>query len=54
MENEGVEVRLMDDPKDLCRVYMFKVRVSRNRLLKKYTAFWFIVNYLWKEVRHVK
>ena len=54
MENEGVEVRFMDDPKDLCRVYMFKVRVSKFRLLKQYTALWFIVKYLWKAVRHGK
>lgn len=51
---EGVEMRFMDDPKDLCRVYMFKVRVSQDRLLNKYVAFWYIVKYLWKVVRHGK
>jgi hypothetical protein len=49
---EGVEMRFMDDPESLCRVYMFKVHVSQTRLLNKYAALWFIVKYLWKVVRH--
>ncbi len=52
--DESVEMRFMDDPTDFCRVYMFKVRVSRYRLLNKYTAVWFIVKYLWKVVRYGK
>lgn len=51
---EGVEMRFMDDPEDLCRVYMFKVRISRIRLLDKYVAFWYIVKCLWKVLRHGK
>lgn len=52
MENERVEMRFMNDPIDLCRVYMFKVRVSRVRLLNKYCALWYIYKYLWKVVRY--
>ena len=51
---EGVEMRFMDDPKDLCRVYMFKVSIPQDVLLKKYVAFWLIVKYMWKAVRHAK
>jgi hypothetical protein len=49
---ERVEMRFMDDPVDLCRVYMFKVHVEQKRLLNKYVALWYIVKYLWKVVRH--
>jgi hypothetical protein len=52
MATERVEMRFMDDPKDLCRVYMFKVHVEQTRLLNKYVAFWYIVKYLWKVVRY--
>lgn len=54
MANEGAEMRFMDDPIDLCRVYRFDVRVSRQRLLNKYAALWFIVKSLWKVVRYGK
>lgn len=49
---EGAEMKFYDDPKDLCRVYMFRVHVSKKRLLKKYVAFWYVVKYLWMVVRH--
>ena len=49
---EHVEMRIMDDPLEMNRVYMFKVHVSRHRLLNKYEALWYIVKYLWKVVRH--
>ncbi len=52
METELVEMRTMDDPISLCRIYMFKVRVPRYVLLKKYVAFCYIVKYLWKVVRY--
>ena len=52
MANERVEMRFYDDPKDLCRVYMFKVHVEQKRLLNKYVALWYIVKYLWKVVRY--
>ena len=51
---EGVEMRFMDDPEDLCRVYMFRVCVSTKRLLNKYVALWYTVKYLWKVVRYGK
>lgn len=52
MTGEGVELRWMDDPIDLCRVYRFEVRLSRNRLINsKWTAFWWILRYLWRAVR---
>lgn len=51
---ECVEMRFMDDPEDFTRVYMFRVRISQHRLLNKYQAFWFIVKYLWKVLRHGK
>ncbi len=54
MVSERVEMRVMDDPKDFCREYMFRVRVSQKRLLNKYVALWYIVKYLWKVVRHGK
>ena len=54
MMAEGVEMRFMDDPMHLCRVYMFKVSIPKTMLLKKYVAFWLIVKYLWKAVRHGK
>ena len=50
---EGVEMRVLEDPsEDFCQVYMFRVRVSRHRLLNKYVALWYIVKYLWKVVHH--
>lgn len=52
MSGEGVELLWMDDPKDLCRVYLFKVSISNKRLTNsKYTAIWWIVRFLWKAVR---
>lgn len=51
---EGAEMRFMDDPEDHTRVYMFRVRVSKTRLLNKYVAFWYTVKYLLKVVRHGK
>lgn len=50
--DERVEMRFMDDPATLCRVFMFRVHVSQKRLLNKYVALWYIVKYLWKVVRH--
>lgn len=51
--DEGAEMRILDDPMDyFCQVYLFRVRVSKHRLLKKYVALWYIVKYLWKVVRH--
>jgi len=48
---EGAEMQFTDDPKDLCRVYQFRVRVSRKRLLNKYVAFWYIVRCMWGVLR---
>lgn len=50
--DECVEMQIKDDPIDCTRVYLFKVRISRMRLLNKYKAVWCIVKYLWKVVRH--
>lgn len=52
MTTETVEARYYDDQRDLSRVYMFKVRVPHNMLLKKYVALWYIVKHLWKVVRY--
>ena len=49
---ECVEMRFMDDPMDLSRVYMFRVRIPQTMLLNKYVALWHIVKYMWKVVRH--
>ena len=50
---EGAEMRFMDDPATLNRVYMFRVSIPQTVLIKgKYVAFWVIVKYLWKVVRH--
>ena len=50
--DECVEMRILDDPMECFHVYLFRVRVSKHRLLKKYVALWYIVKYLWKVVRH--
>lgn len=49
---EGAEMRFMDDPMTLNRVYMFRVSIPKRMLLKKYLAFWCIVKYLWMVIRH--
>lgn len=50
---EGAEMRVMDDLATLNRVYMFRVSIPKTVLIKeKYVAFWVIVKYLWKVVRH--
>lgn len=54
MKTEGAEMRFMDNPITLCREYMFRVSIPQTMLLKKYVAFWCIVKYLWKVVRHGK
>ena len=54
MASEYAEMQYTDDPKDMSRVYRFEVRIRRERLLNKYRAFWVIVKYLWKVVRHGK
>jgi hypothetical protein len=51
--NEGAEMRIMDDPATLNRVFMFRVSIPETLLIEeKYVAFWRIVKYLWKVVRH--
>lgn len=50
---EGAEMRVMDDPTTLNRVFMFRVSVPKTLFIKeKYVAFWRIVKYLWKVVRY--
>ena len=50
---EGVEMRFMDDPATLNRVYMFRVSIPETVLIKKkYVVFLYIVKYLWKAVRY--
>jgi hypothetical protein len=50
---EGVEMRIMDDPTTLNRVFMFRVSIPQTLLIEeKYVVFWRIVKYLWKVVRH--
>ena len=51
--DEGAEMRIMDDPVSLNRVFMFRVSIPQTLLIKeKYVAFWVIVKYLWKVVRN--
>lgn len=54
MASEYATMQYTDDPKDISRVYRFEVRIRREHLLNKYRAFWVIVKYLWKVVRHGK
>ena len=54
LETERAEMRFYDDPKDLCRVYLFKVHIPQHYLLKKYFALWHIAILLWKVARHGK
>ena len=54
MENESAEMQFMDNPRTLCREYMFRVSIPRKMLLKKYVAFLCIVKCLWGVIRHGK
>lgn len=54
MKSEGAKMWFRDNPVTLCREYMFQVSIPQTALLKKYVAFWYIVKYLWKVVRHGK
>ena len=48
---EQVEIRYIDDPKDMTRVWLIKVRLPQTVLLSgKWSVFWRIVLFLWKGV----
>ena len=49
---EQVEIRYMDDPEDMTRVWLIKVRLPQTVLLSgKWAVFWRIIIYLWKVMR---